>query len=99
MAGVKRGIRKTLRGIVVGDKMDKTVMVQVERMVQDPTYKKYIRRRKKFMAHDEKDECHVGDRVEIVETRPTSQNKSFKVLKVLERGRILAEEVAGNDTK
>ena len=88
-----------MKGIVVGDKMDKTVMVQVERIVQDPKYKKYVRRRNKFMVHDEKNECHIGDLVEIVETRPVSQNKRFKVLKVLEHGKILAEEVAGNDTK
>ncbi len=87
-----------MKGIVVNDKMDKTVMVQVERMVQDPMYKKYIRRRKKFMAHDAKDECHTGDLVEIVETRPVAQNKRFKVLRVLERGKML-EEVAENDTK
>ena len=87
-----------MKGIVVSDKMDKTVMVQVERMVQDPTYKKYVRKRRKFMVHDEKDECHIGDLVEIAETRPMSQNKRFKVLKVLERGKLLAEEVAGNDT-
>jgi small subunit ribosomal protein S17 len=99
MAGGARGIRKSWQGIVVSDKMDKTAVVQVERMVLDPRYKKYVRRRRKFMAHDEKDECRLGDRVEIVETRPVSRNKRFKVVKIIERGKILAEEVAGNDSK
>lgn len=88
-----------LKGVVIRGKMEKTVMVQVERTVQDPRYKKYVHKRKKYMVHDEKKECHVGDLVEIVGTRPISQNKHFKVNKILRRGEILAEEVAGNDTK
>jgi small subunit ribosomal protein S17 len=99
MVSAERGNRKIFKGIVVRDKMDKTVMVQVERMVQDPQYKKYVRRRKQFMAHDEKNECHTGDLVEITETRPVSKNKRFKVLRVLKRGQVLAEEAVGNDTK
>ena len=99
MASAERGNRKLFQGVVVKDKMDKTVMVQVERTVMNPQYKKYVHKRKKYMVHDEKNECHAGDLVEIVETRPISQNKHFKVRKVIKRGEILAEEVAGNDTK
>jgi small subunit ribosomal protein S17 len=99
MDSSQRGNRKLFQGLVVRDKMDKTVMVQVERTVMNPQYKKYVHKRKKFMVHDEKKECHVGDLVEIVETRPVSQNKHFKVNKIIKRGEILAGGVAGNDTK
>ncbi len=80
-----RGNRKTMSGIVVSDKMDKSVVVQVERLVQHPVYKKYIRRRKRFMAHDEKNACGVGDRVLIRESRPLSKTKSWRVAEVLEK--------------
>jgi small subunit ribosomal protein S17 len=66
-------------GTVVSDKMDKTVVVRVERAYQDTTYKKYVRRFSKFMAHDEKNACAIGDRVRIVEHRPLSKNKRWKV--------------------
>jgi len=66
-------------GTVVSDKMDKTVVVRVERMCQDSTYKKYVRRYSKFMAHDEDNGCVVGDRVRIVEHRPVSKSKRWKV--------------------
>ena len=75
----KRGLRRTLVGTVVSDKMDKTVVVRVERMFQDPMYKKYVRRGTKFMAHDEQNGCVVGDRVRIVEHRPLSKQKRWKV--------------------
>ena len=75
----KRGMRRTLVGQVVSDKMDKTVVVQVERLVQDPRYKKYVRRFSKFMAHDEENACGVGDRVRIIEHRPLSKRKRWKV--------------------
>jgi small subunit ribosomal protein S17 len=65
--------------MVVSDRMDKTVVVRVERLVQDPRYKKYVRRYSKFMAHDESNECTVGDRVQIVEHRPLSKRKRWKV--------------------
>jgi small subunit ribosomal protein S17 len=74
-----RGMRRTLVGRVVSDKMDKTVVVQVERLVQDPRYKKYVRRFSKFMAHDEENACGVGDRVRIIEHRPLSKRKRWKV--------------------
>ena len=75
----KRAMRRTLEGTVVSDKLDKTVVVRVERLVQDPRYKKYVRRYAKFMAHDESNECNLGDRVRIVEHRPLSKRKRWKV--------------------
>jgi small subunit ribosomal protein S17 len=82
-------------GVVVSDKMDKTVVVAVERHVQHPLYKKYIKRTKKYHAHDEKNECRVGDVVEIEETRPLSKTKRWRVVKIIKRfepERILKEE-------
>ena len=81
----KRGSQKTLSGIVVSDKMEKSVVVSVERLVKHPVYQKYIRRKSKFMAHDEGNECQIGDRVLLTETRPLSKQKRFKVSKVLEK--------------
>jgi small subunit ribosomal protein S17 len=80
----ERGIRRTLVGQVVSNKMDKTVVVRVERLVQDPRYKKYVRRYSKFMAHDENNACAVGDRVRIIEHRPLSKLKRWKVQATLE---------------
>jgi len=94
----KKGKRKVLEGIVVSDAMEKTVIVQVERTVKDRRYKKFVHKRKKFMAHDEKNECRVGDKVEIMETRPLSRHKRFRVRRVLEKGKIM-EEVLVNDTE
>ena len=74
-----RGMRRTLVGTVVSDKNDKTVVVRVERLVKDPRYKKYVRRYSKFMAHDEQNACSVGDRVRIIEHRPISKQKRWKV--------------------
>ena len=72
-------MRRTLVGTVISNKMDKTVVVRVERLVQDPQYKKYVRRYSRFMAHDEANDCSVGDRVQIIEHRPLSKNKRWKV--------------------
>ena len=80
----KRGMRRTLVGVVVSNKMDKTVVVRVERLVQDPEYKKYVRRYSKFMAHDENNSCAIGDRVRIVEHRPLSKRKRWKVQATIE---------------
>ena len=77
--------RQEKRGIVVSNKMTKTVVVQVERMVMDPLYGKYLRRSSNFMAHDEKNECKVGDRVRIAETRPLSRHKRWIVKEILEK--------------
>jgi small subunit ribosomal protein S17 len=74
-----RGMRRTMVGVVVSNKMDKTVVVRVERLVQDPEYKKYVRRYSRFMAHDEANACNVGDQVRIIEHRPISKRKRWKV--------------------
>jgi len=78
-----RGQRRTLVGQVVSDKMDKTVVVRVERLVRDTQYQKYVRRYSRFMAHDEENNCGVGDRVRIIEHRPLSKRKRWKVQETL----------------
>ncbi len=94
------GRRKEFIGIVVSDKMDKSVVVMVERLVKHPLYGKYIRRRKKYMAHDEYNECRIGDKVRIVETRPLSKRKRWVVKEILERAKRVEEpeEVTGHDS-
>lgn len=82
-ASSERKQRKVLTGVVVSNKMDKTVVVEVSRTVLHPVYKKLIRRRKRFMAHDEENRCRVGDQVLIVESRPLSRHKTWRVRKVL----------------
>jgi len=79
----QRGNRKTQIGVVVSDKMDKTVVVKVDRMVKHPVYSKYIRRTAKYKAHDELNNCKVGDRVIIVESRPLSKDKCWKVRQII----------------
>jgi len=81
----ERGKRKTLTGVVWSDKMDKTVIVMVNRLVLHPVYKKYIRKRKKMKAHDEKNECRIGDKVLLIETRPLSKQKRWRVKEILAR--------------
>jgi len=83
----KRGIKKILEGVVISDKMDKSIVVMVERLVKHPQTGKYIRRRAKFMAHDERNECQIGDRVKIIESRPISKHKHWRVLKIVEKAR------------
>ncbi len=73
------GAHKARQGVVISDKMDKTVVVLVEQLVKHPVYKKYVRRRKKYKAHDPENQCRVGDRVSIVETRPLSREKRWRV--------------------
>ncbi|MBZ4658682.1 MAG: ribosomal protein [Desulfacinum sp.] len=80
--------RKTRVGTVVSDKMNKTVVVSVERLVKHPLYGKFVRRRNKFKAHDETNECRVGDRVVIQESRPLSKTKHWVVVKILERAAV-----------
>jgi small subunit ribosomal protein S17 len=80
-----RGLQKERAGLVVSDRMQKTVVVSVERTVMHPKYKKILRRRSRVKAHDEQGQCHVGDRVVIVECRPLSRDKRWRVSKVLER--------------
>ncbi len=74
-------------GQVVSDKMDKTVVVAVSRVVRHPFYRKILRRVTKLKAHDEKNECKVGDRVRMIETRPISKGKHWRVVQIVERGR------------
>ncbi|MDQ7823189.1 MAG: 30S ribosomal protein S17 [Candidatus Eremiobacteraeota bacterium] len=80
-----RGRRKIRIGKVVSNKMDKTVVVLCERQFAHPMYKKIIKRNSKFKAHDEKNECNEGDRVKIMETRPLSKEKCWRVVEILER--------------
>jgi len=81
----KKGNRKTLTGVVVSDKMDKTIVVKVETMVLHPHFKKYIVRGKRYKAHDEQNKCNEGDRVQIEETRPLSRGKRWTVRNIIER--------------
>ena len=81
----ERGRRRILVGTVVSDKMDKTVVVRVERLVKDLRYKKYVRRYTRFLAHDEANDCNVGDRVRIVEHRPLSKRKRWMVQETVVR--------------
>ena len=81
----ERGKRKTLTGMVSSDKMDKTIVVMVNRLVLHPTYKKYVRKRTKVKAHDPKNECRIGDKVRLIETRPLSKDKRWRVKEILER--------------
>jgi small subunit ribosomal protein S17 len=75
----ERGNRRSLIGTVVSDKMDKTIVVRVERLIQDQRYKKFTRRYSRFMVHDENNDCSTGDRVKIIEHRPLSKRKRWKV--------------------
>ncbi len=78
-----QGSKKEMVGVVVSDKMDKTVVVQINRLVQHAFYKKYIRKRTRLKAHDEQNRCKTGDTVRICETRPLSRDKSWRVIEVL----------------
>lgn len=80
-----RRLHKIMTGVVVSDKMDKTVVVLVNRLIKHPVYKKYIRRRAKFMAHDEQNSARMGDTVEIIESRPLSRFKRWRLTRILER--------------
>ena len=82
-----RGIRKTRVGIVVSDKMDKTVVVEIRTRVRHPLYGKIMNRTTKLKAHDEKNECGVGDRVLVMETRPLSREKRWRVVEIIEKAK------------
>lgn len=84
---IKRNERKTRIGKVVSDKMDKTVVVAIEELIQHKLYKKSVKRTVKFKAHDENNEAHVGDRVLIMETRPLSKEKRWRVVEILEKAK------------
>jgi len=91
MSEVKRGRRKVLRGIVVSDKMNKTRVVVVYRIVEHPKYHKYIKRRKKIYVHDENNESRVGDLVEVMETRPLSKLKRWRLVRIIRKAPVLEE--------
>jgi len=80
-----RGQNRELEGNVVSDRMNKTVVVVVQRLVKHPLYQKYIQKKTHYKAHDEKNECQIGDRVLIVESRPLSRDKRWRVKRILER--------------
>ncbi len=81
----KRGQRKQKAGIVISNKMQKTITVRVERLIQHPKYKKYVRRYTNFKAHDEENKAQIGDHVEIMETRPLSKTKRWRLVRIIER--------------
>lgn len=81
----ERNLRKTRTGVVVSDKMDKTIVVAVKDSVKHPLYKKIMKRTVKFKAHDENNECNIGDRVTIMETRPISKDKRWRLVKIVEK--------------
>lgn len=81
----ERGKKKEMVGVVVSDKMDKTVVVKVDNIVMHPVYKKYMKRNVTFKAHDEQNECATGDKVMIVESRPLSKDKRWRVREILEK--------------
>ena len=85
-ATTERSRRKLRMGKVVSDRMDKTVVVSIERLVKHPTYGRYVRRRQKFKVHDEKNEAKTGDRVRICETRPLSKDKRWRLVEILSHG-------------
>ena len=82
-----RNLRKTRIGKVVSNKMEKSVTVSIERKVKHPIYGKFVKTTTKFMAHDEKNECNIGDTVSIMEIRPLSKNKRWRVVEILERAK------------
>jgi small subunit ribosomal protein S17 len=84
---IERNLRKTRVGKVVSDKMDKTIVVSIEDNVKHPLYKKVIKHTERFKAHDENNECKTGDRVEIMETRPLSRDKRWRLVKILEKAK------------
>ena len=84
---VERALRKTRVGLVVSDKMDKTIVVAVQDSVKHPLYGKIVKRTVKFKAHDEKNECGIGDKVEIMETLPLSKDKNWRLLRIIDKAK------------
>lgn len=87
MEGVKRNLRKQRTGVVTSNKMDKTVTVSIERKVKHPIYGKTVKKSKKFLAHDESNTCNIGDTVRIMETRPLSKRKRWRLVEIIERAK------------
>ena len=84
---MERNLRKERVGVVVSNKMDKSIVIMVERKVKHPLYGKFVKKSTKFMAHDEKNECNIGDVVRIMETRPLSKNKCWRLVEIVERAK------------
>ena len=84
---MERNLRKTRVGKVTSDKMDKTIVVSIEDHVKHPLYKKIVKKTYKLKAHDEKNECHIGDTVRVMETRPLSRDKRWRLVSILERAK------------
>lgn len=84
---MERNLRKTRVGKVVSDKMDKTIVVAIEDHVKHPLYKKIVKRTYKLKAHDENNECRIGDRVKVMETRPLSKDKRWRLVEIMERAK------------
>jgi len=84
----ERNLRKTRIGVVTSDKMDKTVVVSVETLIEHPLYKKRIKQTSKFKAHDEQNQCKTGDKVRIMETRPLSKDKRWRVVEIIESAKV-----------
>ena len=85
---MERNLRKTLIGIVESNKMDKTIVVRVEDSVRHPIYKKTVKRTYKLKAHDEENVCQIGDKVKVMETRPLSKDKRWRVVEIMEKAEI-----------
>lgn len=83
----KRNLRKERVGVVTSDKMQKSIVVSVERKVKHPKYGKFVKKTTKFVAHDENNDCHIGDTVKIMETRPLSKSKNWRLVEVIERAK------------
>lgn len=83
----KRNLRKERVGLVTSDKMQKSIVVSVERKVKHPKYGKFVKKTTKFVAHDENNDCHIGDTVKIMETRPLSKSKNWRLVEVIERAK------------
>jgi len=83
----KRNLRKERVGLVVSNKMDKSIVVAIERRFKHSIYGKFIKKTNKFMAHDEKNDCNIGDTVRIMETRPLSKNKNWRLVEIIERAK------------
>ncbi|HEY3364603.1 MAG TPA: 30S ribosomal protein S17 [Symbiobacteriaceae bacterium] len=84
----ERNLRKTRIGVVTSDKMEKTVVVSVETLVEHPLYRKRIKMTKKFKAHDEQNQCKIGDKVRIMETRPISKDKRWRVVEIIDTAKV-----------
>lgn len=87
MENTERNLRKTRVGVVVSDKMDKTIVVSIKERVKHPLYQKTVNRTKKLKAHDEKNECGIGDTVMVSETRPLSKDKRWRVVQIVEKAK------------